>query len=83
MWCILTDRYKIDNQREVVLRHKKYFTEFYQDDIQFPIKIKDIPSFEQRNKFHRNAFDSPSFEETFSPKVINRNNDEEQIDLLL
>ena len=42
LWCILTDRYKIDNRSEVVLQHKKYFTEFYQDDIQFPIKIKDI-----------------------------------------
>ena len=47
LWSNLAHKYKVDNHRERVSHYKKHFHEFNQGDIQFPMKTKDIPTFER------------------------------------
>ena len=46
LWSILAHKYKVDNHRERVSQYKQHFHELNQSDIQFPMKIKGIPTFE-------------------------------------
>ena len=46
---LLAHKYKVDNHRERVSHHKKHFRELNQGDINFPMKIRDIPTFEKLN----------------------------------
>ena len=46
---ILAHKYKVDNHRERGSNYKNHFHELNQGDIQFPKKIKDIPTFEKLN----------------------------------
>ena len=74
---------KVDNHRERVSDYENHFHELNQGDIQFPMKIKDIPTFESLNNLNRNVFELPANDKTLSPKIVNKNYYDEQIDLLL
>ena len=82
LWSILAYKYKVDNHRERVSHYQKYFHELNQGDIQFPMKIKDIPTFERINKLNINVFELSGNDETLSFKYINKNYYDEQIDML-
>ena len=73
----------VDNHRERVLHYKKHFHELNQGDIRFPMKIKDIPTFERLNNLNINVFELSANDKTLSPKKANKNYYDEQIDLLL
>ena len=47
------------------------------------MKIKDIPTFEGLNKLNINVFELSANDKTLSPKYVNKNYYDEQIDLLL
>ena len=49
LWSILANKYKVDNHRERVSHYKKHFHELNQVDIQFPMKMKDMPTIERLN----------------------------------
>ena len=83
LWSVLAHKYKVDDHRERVSHYKKHFHELNQGDIQFLMKIKDIPSFERLNNLNINVFELSANDETLSPKCVNKNYYEEQIDLLL
>ena len=83
LWSILAHKYKVDNHREKVSHYENHFHELNQGDIQFPMKIKDIPTFERLNSLNINVFELSANDKTFSPKYINKNYYDEQIDLLL
>ena len=83
LWSILAHKYKVDNHRERVSHYKKHFHELNQGDIQFPMKIKDIPTFERLNNLNTNVFELSANDKTLSPKYVNKNYYDEQIDLLL
>ena len=61
---------------------KKHFHELNQGDIQFPMK-KDIPTFERINTLNINVFELSANDKSLSPKYVNKNYYDEQIDLLL
>ena len=83
LWSILFHKYKVDNHREKVSNYKKHFHELNQDDIQFPMKIKDIPTFERLNNLNIIVFKLSANDKTLSTKYVNKNYYDEQIDLLL
>ena len=63
--------------------YENHFHELNQGDIQFPMKIKDIPTFERLNNLNINVFELSANDKSLSPKYVNKNFYEEQIDLLL
>ena len=83
LWSILAYKYKVDNHRERVSHYQNHFHELSQDDIQFPMKIKDIPTFEILNNLNINVFELSASDKSLSPKYVSKNYYEEQIDLLL
>ena len=83
LWSILAHKYKVDNHRERVSHFENQFHELNQGDIKFPMKIKDIPTFEKLNNLNINVFELSANDKTLSPKYVNKNYYEEQIDLLL
>ena len=83
LWSILAYKYKVDNHRERISHYTNHFHELNQGDIQFPMKIKDIPSFERLNNLNINVFELSANDKTLSPKYVNKNYYDEQIDLLL
>ena len=83
LWSILAHKYKVDSHRQRVSHYENHFHELNQGDIQFPMKIKDIPTFERLNNLNINVFELSANDKTFSPKYVNKNYYDEQIDLLL
>ena len=49
LWSILAHKYKVDIHRGRLSHYENDFHELNQGDIQFPMKIKDIPTFERLN----------------------------------
>ena len=47
------------------------------------MKIKDIPTFERLNNLNINVFELSANDKSLSPKYVNKNYYDEQIDLLL
>ena len=82
LWSILAHKYKVDNHRERVSLYENHFHELNQGDIQFPMKLKDIPTFERLNNLNINVFDLSANVKSFSPKYVNKNYFDEHIDLL-
>ena len=83
LWSILAHKYKVDNHRERVSHCKKQFHELNQGHNHFPMKIKNIPTFERLNNLNINVFQLSANDKTLSPKYVNKNYYDEQIDLLL
>ena len=83
LWSILAHKYKVDNHRERVSNYKNHFHELNLGDIQFPMKIKDMPTFERVNNLNINVFELSANDKTLSPKYVNKNYYDDQIDLLL
>ena len=81
MWSILALKYKVDNQRERVSNYPKDFHELNQGDMQFPKKVKEVPTFERLDNL-RKLLELSSNDKILSPKCINKNYYEEQIYLL-
>ena len=83
LWSILAHKYKVDNHRERVSHYENHFHELNQGDIQFPWKIIDIPTFERLNNLNINVLEISANDKSLSPKNVNKNFYDEQIDLLL
>ena len=83
LWSILAHKYQIEIHRERVSHYENHFREPNQGDIQFPMKIKDIPTFERLNNLNITVFELSANDETLSPNYVNKNYYDEQIDLLL
>ena len=83
LWSVLAHKYKVDNHCERVSHYKKHFHELNQGDIQFPMKIKDRPTFERLKNLNINVFELSANDKTLSLKYVNKNYYDDQIDLLL
>ena len=79
---ISAQKYKVDNHRERVSHYKKNFHELSHGDIQFPTKIKDIPTVERLNNLNINVFELSANDKTLSPKYVHKIYYDEQIALL-
>ena len=83
LWSVLAHKYKVDNHRERVSHYKNFFHELSKGDIHFPMRIKDIPTFERLNILNISVFELSANDKTLSPKYVNKNYYDDQIDLLL
>ena len=83
LWSILALKYKVDNHRERVSHYTNHFHELNQGDIQFPMKIKDIPTFERLSNLNINVFELSANDKSLSPKFVSKKYYDEQIDFLL
>ena len=83
LWSILAHKYKVDDHRERVSHHTNHLHELNQGDIRFPMKIKDMATFERLNNLNINVFELSANDKTLSPKYVNKNYYDEQIDVLL
>ena len=79
----LTHKYKVDNHRQRVSHYENHFHEINQGDIQSPMKIKDIPTFERLNNLNINVFEISANDKSLSLIYGNKNYYDEQIDLLV
>ena len=79
----MAHKHKVDNHRERVSHYENHFCELNQGDIQFRMKMKDIPTFERLNKLNINVFELSANDKTLSPKYVNKNYYDEQLDILL
>ena len=62
--------------------YENHFHELNQGDIQFSMKIKDIPTFERLNNLNINVFEISANDKSLSPNYVNKNYYDEQINLL-
>ena len=76
----MAHKYKVDNHRERVSHYDELFDELNEGDIQFPMKKKDIPTFERLNNLNINVFELSANDKTLSRKYVNKNYYDEQID---
>ena len=72
LWSILAHKYKVDNHRERVSLYENHFHELNHGDIQFPMKMKDIPTFERLNNLNKNVFELSANDKSLSPKYVNK-----------
>ena len=72
LWSILAHKYKVDNHRERVSHYENHFHELDQGGIQFPMKIKDIPTFEKLSNLNTNFSELSANDKTLSPKFVNK-----------
>ena len=70
------------SHREKKSQYKKYIHELNQGDLQFPMKIKDIPTFEQMNDLNIKVFELSSNDKAISPEYTNKNFYEKQVDVI-
>ena len=83
LWSILAHKYKVVNDRERVSYFKKFFHELNQGDIHFPMKKKDLPTFERLNYKNKIISELSANGKTLSPNCVNKNYYDEQMYLLL
>ena len=72
LWSILAHKYKVDNHRERVSHYENHFHELNEVEIQFPMKIKDIPTFQRLNNLNINVFELSANDKTLSHKYVNK-----------
>ena len=53
--------------------YENRFHELNQGDIQFPMKIKDIPTFEGLSNLNINVFEITANDKSLSQKYVNKN----------
>ena len=73
LWSILAHKYEVDNHREKVSHYTNHFHELNQGDIQFRMKIKDIPTSERLNNLNINVFELSAIDKTLSTKYVYKN----------
>jgi len=84
IWAVLASLYPVAEQACRITKYKIHFNKINRGDLQFPLKIKDIPKFEKLNNLAINVF-GYSYEnniESYYPLHISEYIDLHPIDLL-
>ena len=72
-WFTLAHLYAVVIHRERVSRFEKYFTDFNQGDIQYHMKVKELPTFDYLIILNTNVFELSSNDNTLSLIYIKEN----------
>ena len=94
LWCILAYLFPVEDNKNITSSYSKHFDKFNLEGLEFPMKVTDIPKFENLNRLNTGgqqccipkALCVNVFELTgnvLTPIHINTNYDQPQIDLLL
>ena len=82
LWCILAYLYPVENNKNITSSYSKHFDKFNLEGLEFPMKVKDIPKFENLNiGLCINVFELTG--NVLTPIHVNKNYLQPQIDLLL
>ena len=82
LWCGLAYLFPVENNKNITSSYSKHFDKFNLEGLEFPMKVKDIPKFENLNiGLCINVFELTGT--VLTPIHVNKNYLQPQIDLLL
>ena len=81
LWCILAHLFPVEDHKNRTSNYSMHTNKLILNGLDFPMKIKDIPKFENLNNLNVNVFELTKT--VLTPIHINTNYDQQQIDLLL
>ena len=81
LWCILAHLFPVEDHKNRTSNYSMHTNKLILNGLEFPMKIKDIPKFENLNNLNVNVFELTKT--VLTPIHINTNYDQPQIDLLL
>ena len=81
LWCILAQLYPVENHKDRISKYIIHLNKLNLKGLEFPMKVKDIPKFENLNNLNVNVFELTG--NVLTPIYINENYKQPQIDLLL
>ena len=81
LWCILAHLFPVEDHKNRTSSYSMNLNKLISNGLEFPMKIKDIPKFENLNNLNVNIFELTKT--VLTPIHINTNYDQPQIDLLL
>ena len=81
LWCILAHLFPVEDHKNRTSSYSMHTNKLILNGLEFPMKIKDIPKFENLNKLNVNVFELTGA--VLTPIHINKNYLQSQIDLLL
>ena len=80
LWCILVQLYPVENHKDRISKYIIHLNKLNLKGLEFPMKVKDIPKFENLNNLNINVFELTG---NFLTSIHNNKNYlEPQIDLL-
>ena len=81
LWCILAHLFPVEDHKNRTSSYSMNLNKLISNGLEFPMKIKDIPKFENLNNLNVNVFELTKT--VLTPIHINTNYDQPQIDLIL
>ena len=81
LWCILAQLYPVENHKDRISKYIIHLNKLNLKGLEFPMKVKDIPKFENLNNLNINVFELTGI--VLAPIHVNKNYLQPQIDLLL
>ena len=81
LWCILAHLFPVEDHKDRTSNYSMHTNKLILNGLEFPMKIKDIPKFENLNNLNVNVFELTGA--VLTPIHINKNYLQSQIDLLL
>ena len=81
LWCILAQLYPVENHKDRISKYIIHLNKLNLEGLEFPMKVKDIPKFENLNNLNINVFELTG--NVLTPIHVNKNYLQPQIDLLL
>ena len=81
LWCILAHFFHVEDHKNRTSNYSMHTNKLILNGLEFPMKIKDIPKFENLNNLNVNVFELTKT--VLTPIHTNTNYDQPQIDLLL
>ena len=81
LWCILAQLYPVENHKDRISKYIIHLNKLNLKGIEFPMKVKDIPKFENLNNLNINVFELTG--NVLTPIHVNKKYLQPQIDLLL
>ena len=81
LWCILAHLFPVEDHKNRTSNYSMHTNKLILNGLEFPMKIKDIPKFENLNNLNVNVFELTK--PVLTPIHTNTNYDQPQIDLLL
>ena len=81
LWCILAHLFPVEDHKNRTSSYSMNLNKLISNGLEFPMKIKDIPKFENLNNLNVNVFELTKT--VLTPIHINTNYDQPQIDLML
>ena len=81
LWCILAHLFPVEDHKNRTSNYSMHTNKLILNGLELPMKIKDIPKFENLNNLNVNVFELTKT--VLTPIHTNTNYDQPQIDLLL